>query len=101
VFGNRTKEFAESTSKQLGDSASSAVNAIGETSTGESLMVCSCLNELCVLFYFVSIQFLTWCVHYSTPSSQQAFSEDSAAELIKLKGQYLSVTTTKEVKGTH
>ena len=35
AFGNRTKEFAESTSKQIGDSASNAATAIGETSTGE------------------------------------------------------------------
>jgi hypothetical protein len=35
AFGNRTKEFAENTSKQVGDSANNAVNSIGGTSTGE------------------------------------------------------------------
>lgn len=35
VFGNRTKELAENTSRQIGDTATNAASAIGETSTGE------------------------------------------------------------------
>ncbi len=35
TIGNNTKEFAEKTSKQIGDGASNAAMAIGETSEGE------------------------------------------------------------------
>ena len=40
VFGSRTKELAETAKNQIGESAQSAQKAIGETSTGEFLMVC-------------------------------------------------------------
>ena len=35
VFGNRTKELAETAKTQIGEKASSAQQAIGETSTGK------------------------------------------------------------------
>lgn len=42
-FGNRTKELAENAKNQIGESASSAGKAIGETSTGEFMFL------LCVM----------------------------------------------------
>ena len=42
-FGNRTKELAENAKNQIGESASSAGKAIGETSTGEFVFL------LCVM----------------------------------------------------
>ena len=35
VFGNRTKELAENAKLQIGESATSASKAIGETGTGK------------------------------------------------------------------
>jgi hypothetical protein len=42
-FGNRTKELAETAKNQIGDSASSAGKAIGETSSGECARIISCM----------------------------------------------------------
>ena len=39
TFGTQTKEFTENTSKQIGNSASNAVTAIGETGNGKSILI--------------------------------------------------------------
>ncbi|KAL3803349.1 hypothetical protein HJC23_009313 [Cyclotella cryptica] len=45
-FGNRTKELAETAKNQIGESASNAGKAIGETSTGECIKIISFMLSL-------------------------------------------------------
>ena len=71
-FGNRTKELAETAKNQIGESASNAGKAIGETSSGECARIISCML------------FLT--PEYFTPECPHNMQTISIIRLIKAYG---------------